>query len=177
MDFSPDASSELKFEQGLKKLTNAWKLKEKELYSEKQQRLALLSQELIKLKTNSAESRKRLSFLEEQNSELHEKIRNIQVENAKLEDFKNHLMESLREDEIKQKRSSEKSVEMQGREFFLQAKSRLSYENFSVFSCYVKQLNDKSISKEMALVEVKEIFGDENADLYSTFASLLSMLD
>ena len=177
MDFSPESSSDIKFDQGIKKLRNAWKVKEKELGSNKQERLSSLTQELSVLKSTYSDARKRLSYLEEQNIDLQERTRSVQVENAKLEDFKNQLIESLREDEKKQKKGSGKSVEVQGREFFGKAKARLSYESFSIFSLYVKQLNEKSISKELALIEIKEIFGTENADLFSTFANLLSMLD
>lgn len=177
MDFNPESSSDIKFEQGIKKLRNAWKIKEKELCSSKQERLSSLAQELSMLKSSYSDARKRQNYLEEQNFDLQEKIKSVQIENVKLEDFKNQLIDSLREDERKQKKNTEKSVEVQGREFFGQAKARLSYENFSIFSLYVKQLNEKSISKELALIEVKEIFGTENADLFSTFANLLSMLD
>jgi septal ring factor EnvC (AmiA/AmiB activator) len=174
MDYSE--SSELKYDQGLKKLAQAWKVKEKELMTEKQAKLSQMTQELARLKLEFQESRKKLAYLEEKNSELQDQIKEVSLENLKLEEFKARLVDSLREDEVRSKRVSSKSAEEQGREFFIQAKSRLTYENFSVFSCFVKQLNEKSISKEMALIELKEVFV-ENEDLFETFANLLSFVD
>ena len=46
-----------------------------------------------------------------------------------------------------------------GKKFFAEARSRLSYEKFTKFLSYVKRINEKSISKDRAMVEVSEIFG------------------
>lgn len=174
MEFSSESSSDFKYEQALQKLNQSWKAKEKELQSEKQQKLSNLTQELNRLRAEYNEARKRVSYFEEKNCELQDQIKEVSYDNLRLEEFKMKLMDSLREDETRHKRLSMKSVEEQGREFFMNAKSRLSYENFSIFSCFVKQLNEKSISKEMALLELKDVFNG-NDDLYETFANLLSL--
>mmetsp|Transcript_14211 Transcript_14211/g.14284 ORF Transcript_14211/g.14284 Transcript_14211/m.14284 type:complete len:147 (+) Transcript_14211:169-609(+) len=61
-----------------------------------------------------------------------------------------------------------------GKKFFSDARARLSYEVFTRFLSCVKMLNDKIVTKENALAEVREIFGDENADLYREFSFLIS---
>ncbi|KAL2897190.1 hypothetical protein RDABS01_038973 [Bienertia sinuspersici] len=61
-----------------------------------------------------------------------------------------------------------------GKEFFRQARSRLSYEQFSAFLANIKQLNDHKQSREETLRKAEEILGTENNDLYLSFQGLLN---
>lgn len=172
-----DTSSELTFDGAIKKLSQAWKTKEKELLSDKSQKLTSLTQELNKSRIEFNESKKKLQSLEEKNAELQSALKELYIENTRLEDFRSKLLETLEEDsEPRRKIFSPKvrNVEEQGREFFSYAKARLSYESFTLFSSYVKQLNEKSISKEQALEEVREVFGPENEELYEMFEILMN---
>ena len=60
-----------------------------------------------------------------------------------------------------------------GKEFFRQARARLSYEKFSQFLSNIKELNAHKQTRQETLVRASEIFGDVNADLYATFETLL----
>ncbi|KAL0696390.1 hypothetical protein Bca4012_063570 [Brassica carinata] len=61
-----------------------------------------------------------------------------------------------------------------GKEFFRQARSRLSYEQFSAFLANIKELNARKQSREETLQKAEEIFGTENNDLYISFKGLLT---
>lgn len=61
-----------------------------------------------------------------------------------------------------------------GKEFFRQARSRLSYEQFSAFLANIKELNAQSQSREETLRKAEEIFGSDNKDLYLSFQGLLN---
>lgn len=61
-----------------------------------------------------------------------------------------------------------------GKEFFRQARSRLSYEQFSAFLANIKELNAQKQSREETLRKADEIFGTENKDLYISFQGLLN---
>ncbi|KAJ4835543.1 hypothetical protein Tsubulata_028431 [Turnera subulata] len=61
-----------------------------------------------------------------------------------------------------------------GKEFFRQARSRLSYEQFSAFLANVKELNAHKQTREETLRKAEEIFGTDNKDLYLSFQGLLS---
>ncbi|KAL3503737.1 hypothetical protein ACH5RR_038186 [Cinchona calisaya] len=61
-----------------------------------------------------------------------------------------------------------------GKEFFRQARSRLSYEQFSAFLANIKELNAQKQSREETLRKVKQIFGMDNKDLYLSFQGLLN---
>lgn len=61
-----------------------------------------------------------------------------------------------------------------GKEFFRQARSRLSYEQFSAFLANIKELNAQKQSREETLIKTEEIFGTENKDLYISFQGLLN---
>ncbi|KAF8060401.1 hypothetical protein N665_1217s0005 [Sinapis alba] len=61
-----------------------------------------------------------------------------------------------------------------GKEFFRQARSRLSYEQFSAFLANIKELNARKQSREETLGKAEEIFGKENNDLYISFKGLLT---
>ena len=60
-----------------------------------------------------------------------------------------------------------------GKEFFRQARARLSYENFSQFLQNIKELNAHKQTRQETLAKAAEIFGDQNSDLYATFETLL----
>ncbi|KAG8386617.1 hypothetical protein BUALT_Bualt03G0167100 [Buddleja alternifolia] len=61
-----------------------------------------------------------------------------------------------------------------GKEFFRQARSRLSLEQFSAFLANIKELNAQRQSREEALRKAEEIFGMDNKDLYISFQGLLN---
>ncbi|MCO5609849.1 hypothetical protein L7F22_064081 [Adiantum nelumboides] len=61
-----------------------------------------------------------------------------------------------------------------GKEFFRQARNRLSYEQFSSFLNIIKELNAHRQTKEETLRRAEEIFGSENKDLFVGFNGLLS---
>ncbi|KAJ0257162.1 hypothetical protein HA466_0080750 [Hirschfeldia incana] len=63
---------------------------------------------------------------------------------------------------------------MDGKEFFRQARSRLSYEQFSSFLANIKELNAQKQTREDTLRKADEIFGEENKDLYLSFQGLLN---
>ncbi|KAG8365243.1 hypothetical protein BUALT_Bualt18G0084000 [Buddleja alternifolia] len=62
---------------------------------------------------------------------------------------------------------------MDGKEFFRQARSRLSLEQFSAFLANIKELNAQKQSREDTLRKAEEIFGTDNKDLYVSFQGLL----
>lgn len=61
-----------------------------------------------------------------------------------------------------------------GKEFFRQARSRLSYEQFGAFLANIKELNAHRQSREETLKKAEEIFGAGNKDLYLSFQGLLN---
>ncbi|KAF7837181.1 WAT1-related protein [Senna tora] len=61
-----------------------------------------------------------------------------------------------------------------GKEFFRQVRSRLSYEQFGAFLANVKELNAHKQTKEETLQKADEIFGPENKDLYAIFEGLIT---
>ncbi|KAH9646354.1 hypothetical protein KPL70_024850 [Citrus sinensis] len=61
-----------------------------------------------------------------------------------------------------------------GKEFFRQARSRLSYEQFSAFLASIKELNAQKQTREETLRKAEEIFGTDNKDLYLYFQGLLN---
>ncbi|KAI5084732.1 hypothetical protein GOP47_0000901 [Adiantum capillus-veneris] len=68
---------------------------------------------------------------------------------------------------------SARTTRVDGKEFFRQARNRLSYEQFSAFLANIKQLNAHLQTKEETLRRANEIFGPGNEDLYSSFDGLL----
>ncbi|KAJ0715976.1 hypothetical protein HanPI659440_Chr13g0507541 [Helianthus annuus] len=60
-----------------------------------------------------------------------------------------------------------------GKEFFRQVRSRLSYEQFASFLANVKELNSQKQSKE-TLRKADDIFGPDNKDLYTIFEGLIT---
>ncbi|XP_030540875.1 uncharacterized protein At4g15545 isoform X1 [Rhodamnia argentea] len=61
-----------------------------------------------------------------------------------------------------------------GKEFFRQVRSRLSYEQFSAFLANVKELNSHKQTREETLRKAEEIFGSDNKDLYVIFEGLIT---
>mmetsp|Transcript_107564 Transcript_107564/g.273008 ORF Transcript_107564/g.273008 Transcript_107564/m.273008 type:complete len:269 (-) Transcript_107564:66-872(-) len=61
-----------------------------------------------------------------------------------------------------------------GKQFFRQARSRLSYEAFNLFLASIKRLNNQQQTREETLDEARRIFGPELQDLYKDFESLLN---
>lgn len=61
-----------------------------------------------------------------------------------------------------------------GKDFFRQARNRLSYEQFSAFLANIKELNAHRQTREETLQKAQETFGPDNKDLYSAFEGLLS---
>ncbi|MCO5589026.1 hypothetical protein L7F22_042990 [Adiantum nelumboides] len=70
--------------------------------------------------------------------------------------------------------SATRTPRVDGKEFFRQARNRLSYEQFSAFLANIKELNAHRQSREETLRKADEIFGVENKDLYQSFDGLLS---
>eukprot|EP00250_Pteridium_aquilinum_P017679 c23735_g2_i1 orf=136-1221(+) len=67
-----------------------------------------------------------------------------------------------------------KTARVDGKEFFRQARNRLSYEQFSAFLANIKELNAHHQTREETLKKASDIFGPENGDLYEAFDGLLS---
>jgi regulator of replication initiation timing len=65
-------------------------------------------------------------------------------------------------------------AQVDGKEFFRLARTRLSYEQFGAFLTIIKELNSHKQSKEETLKKAQQIFGSENRDLYLSFYSLLN---
>ncbi|KAI9115099.1 hypothetical protein K1719_014112 [Acacia pycnantha] len=61
-----------------------------------------------------------------------------------------------------------------GKEFFRQVRSRLSYEQFGAFLANVKELNSHKQTKEETLRKADDIFGPDNKDLYAIFEGLIT---
>lgn len=61
-----------------------------------------------------------------------------------------------------------------GKEFFRQARSRLSYEQFAAFLANIKELNAHQQSRDETLKKAEEIFGPQNKDLFASFQNLLN---
>mmetsp|Transcript_79563 Transcript_79563/g.221377 ORF Transcript_79563/g.221377 Transcript_79563/m.221377 type:complete len:253 (+) Transcript_79563:71-829(+) len=61
-----------------------------------------------------------------------------------------------------------------GKQFFRQARSALSYEAFNEFLANIKKLNSQQQTREETLLEARRIFGTELQPLYQEFELLLS---
>ncbi|CAD51827.1 conserved Plasmodium protein, unknown function [Plasmodium reichenowi] len=61
-----------------------------------------------------------------------------------------------------------------GRAFFRNARSRLSYEQFNQFLSNIKKLNNHQQKREETLKKAQAIFGEANLDLYEEFKVLIS---
>ncbi|KAG6473136.1 uncharacterized protein At4g15545-like isoform X1 [Zingiber officinale] len=69
---------------------------------------------------------------------------------------------------------SGRTPRVDGKEFFRQARSRLSYEQFGAFLANIKELNAHRQSREETLRKAEEIFGTKDRDLFLSFQGLLS---
>ncbi|KAF7834632.1 Cyclin-T1-5 [Senna tora] len=69
---------------------------------------------------------------------------------------------------------SGRTPRIDGKEFFRQARSRLSYEQFSAFLANIKELNAQKQTREETLRKAEEIFGTDNKDLFLSFQGLLN---
>ncbi|MED6164356.1 hypothetical protein PIB30_089072 [Stylosanthes scabra] len=67
-----------------------------------------------------------------------------------------------------------RTPKIEGKDFFRQARSRLSYEQFSAFLANIKELNAQKQTREETLRKADEIFGADNKDLYLSFQGLLN---
>ena len=61
-----------------------------------------------------------------------------------------------------------------GKDFFRQARLRLTYEQFNAFLASIKKLNDHSQTRDETLAQAQEIFGADGHDLFVAFRNLLS---
>jgi hypothetical protein len=61
-----------------------------------------------------------------------------------------------------------------GKDFFRQARLRLTYEQFNQFLSNIKRLNDHAQTRDETLARAQDIFGQEGGDLFVAFKTLLS---
>ncbi|KAK8369283.1 hypothetical protein V6Z11_A01G101000 [Gossypium hirsutum] len=61
-----------------------------------------------------------------------------------------------------------------GKEFFRQARSQLSYEQFSALLANIKELNAQKQTREETLRKAGEIFGTDKKDLFLSFQGLVN---
>ncbi|KAL6652031.1 hypothetical protein ACP70R_010956 [Stipagrostis hirtigluma subsp. patula] len=73
-----------------------------------------------------------------------------------------------------QRRSYAGRPRIDGKEFFRQARTRLSYEQFGAFLANIKEFNAQKQSREDTLSKAEEIFGTEHKDLYISFQNMLN---
>mmetsp|Transcript_88005 Transcript_88005/g.247320 ORF Transcript_88005/g.247320 Transcript_88005/m.247320 type:complete len:271 (+) Transcript_88005:165-977(+) len=66
------------------------------------------------------------------------------------------------------------SPAIDGKQFFRQARNRLSYEAFNLFLASIKRLNNQTQTREETLEEARRIFGTELHELYKDFEALLN---
>jgi hypothetical protein len=61
-----------------------------------------------------------------------------------------------------------------GKQFFRNARARISYESFNAFLANIKRLNSHQQTRDETLEEARRIFGNEHQDLYTEFVQLLN---
>jgi len=66
------------------------------------------------------------------------------------------------------------SPSIDGKQFFRQARNRLSFEAFNLFLASIKRLNNQQQSREDTLEEARHLFGSDLQDLYKDFEALLN---
>ncbi|CAG9311716.1 unnamed protein product [Blepharisma stoltei] len=183
-------STEAKKDAALHLFLEAWKEREEEQHSLKEQEAFTLNLEISKLTKELENINKNINELVIENAQLKSRYNSAASENKKLEQFKANLLNSIQDQEDRPSLDFTPSVPqspllnfssltprdrlIDGKRFFAESKSRLSYENFSKLLSYVKQFNDKFVGREQLLSEVSTIFGRENRDLYENFSALLS---
>eukprot|EP00955_Chlamydomonas_euryale_P067674 359913-Chlamydomonas_euryale.AAC.7 len=71
-------------------------------------------------------------------------------------------------------RDSPVSEQIDGKQFFQVARSKLSYEQFSQFLHNIKELNAGRQNRDETLMRVRDIFGYQHQDLFVVFEQLLN---
>jgi hypothetical protein len=66
------------------------------------------------------------------------------------------------------------SGQVDGKVFFKEAREKLSLEQFNLLLTNIKKLNNHTQTKDETLEKTRQIFGNENKDLYWMFSRLLS---
>ena len=157
----------------------AWDLKDSEVSESTDREISKTESELYKLKKELASTESKITVLEKENERLQKTLATHLSQNQKLRSFKENLKKTLNPSESLSRIPSTYTVfspsteSIDGKNFFKEARNRLSYETFAIFLGYVKRLNDKTITKEKALEELQIVFGAENCDLHEDFSSLL----
>ena len=177
-----------KKEKAFRYFNDAWREREREMHSMHSAKARSLERHIAALRQDLRQAHNRISDLELSKEQLERQAHQMQTQHRHFEHLRSTLLETLGERDLDGYRFSFKTGspvswntgqsspvrrEVSGKQFFAEAKARLSFENFSRFLAYVKQLNDKSIPKQQAIREVKAVFGQET-DLYSDFVYLLS---
>lgn len=88
-------------------------------------------------------------------------------------DNKSSLYSSMPSMSSSESGSHQGKTRVDGKEFFRQVRTRLSYDQFGAFLANVKELNSQKQTKEETLRKADEIFGPENKDLYAIFEGLI----
>lgn len=157
----------------------AWDLKDSEVSESTDREISKTEAEIYKLKKELISTEGKIMVLEKENESLQKTLSTHMSQNQKLKSFKESLKKTLCSSESISRIPTKYTVfspntgSLDGKNFFKDARNRLSYETFAVFLGYVKRLNDKTISKEKALEELQIVFGVENSDLHDDFSSLL----
>ena len=68
----------------------------------------------------------------------------------------------------------DQTAQVDGKVFFKKARKRLSFEQFNAFLANIKQFNAHEQTREEALENASNIFGNDNQDLHQEFSNLLS---
>lgn len=66
------------------------------------------------------------------------------------------------------------NAHLDGKDFFRQARLRLTYEQFNQFLTNIKRLNDHVQTRDETLKQAQDIFGPDNQDLFVAFNELLN---
>ncbi|OMJ79683.1 hypothetical protein SteCoe_20248 [Stentor coeruleus] len=173
-------SSEKFRQEAFKQLIKAWEMKEQEIEESIENEAFKIESEISRLRKETVLNENKIIILEEENEKFGIQLFQMQNSITKLKTFKENLKKNLslpdsydgnHKKTLISSPSSHSSIN--GKNFFREARLKLGYEIFSLFLGYIKRLNDKTITKEKALGELKDIFGHENSDLFEDFACLL----
>jgi chromosome segregation ATPase len=165
-------------------------------------RLKAAESKCVDLEAELVAARRRIQAVEGENAELKSSLQQLEQNRSKFESVRRTILSTLQggEEDSKQPPSPQNSSSVSaysalatatpkvrdrskptspqryvdGKKFFSTTRKRLSYECFSEFLSYIKRVNNKEISKEQAVEEVKPVFGPENEDLYEDFVVLLT---
>ncbi|CEL92652.1 unnamed protein product [Vitrella brassicaformis CCMP3155] len=61
-----------------------------------------------------------------------------------------------------------------GKQFFRDARARMTYEHFNQFLTAIKRLNNHTQTREETLATAEQLFGESNKDLFDQFTKLLN---